>query len=129
MKKSSVILLSLFFVSIISCSLDKKEITGDYKLTGHNLIDSLIILDNGAYIHKLYSNNKILLYQSSGIWNYKNDRIELFSFFDNQDNELNEILSEKDAEKFNIRCSCPVYKKNNATVIDINADEGLYYIK
>lgn len=112
----------------ISCDINKKQLIGNYYFTGDNIIDTLIIKDD-LYIHKIYNKNLKLMYQEENKWTYNKDRINLSGFYNNEDNELQEPLSDKDAKKFLMSVSFPVYKNNNDIVIKVNADENIQYLK
>ena len=69
------------------------------------------------------------MYQEENKWTYNKDRINLSGFYNNEDNELQEPLSDKDAKKFLMSVSFPVYKNNNDITIEVNADENIQYLK
>lgn len=112
----------------ISCSINSKDILGKYSFTNKNITDSLIIKDN-IYIHKIFNKDSQLMYQGRDKWVLSNDRIDLSGFYNNENNELEEPLSNEDAKKFLMLVSFPVYKKNSNIIIDVNSDENIQYTK
>ena len=69
------------------------------------------------------------MYQGEDQWTMEGDRITLLRFYNNEDNELEEPLSNKDAEKFLMITSFPVYKQDSETIIEVNSDENILYKK
>jgi hypothetical protein len=127
MKK--IIVFSIFSsIIIVSCGISKKNLLGNYCFKGENVIDTLII-KNDTYIHKIYDKNSRLMYQGENQWILENDRITLLKFYNNEDNKLEEFLPNKDAEKFLMISSFPVYKDNHELIIEVNADENILYRK
>lgn len=124
------LIISILFGSVItaSCSINNKELTGNYSFTGENVIDTLIIKDD-IYVHKIYNKSLKLMYQGENKWTFDKDRINLLNFYNNEDNEFQEPLSNKDAKKFLMLVSFPVYKNNNEIIIEVNADENIKYLK
>lgn len=124
------LIISILFGSVItaSCSINNKELTGNYSFTGENIIDTLIIKDD-IYVHKIYNKSLKLMYQGENKWTFDKDRINLLNFYNNEDNELQEPLLNKDAKKFQMLVSFPVYENNNKIIIEVNADENIKYLK
>lgn len=124
------LIISILFGSVItaSCSINNKELIGNYSFTGENVIDTLIIKDD-IYVHKIYNKSLKLMYQGENKWTFDKDRINLLNFYNNEDNEFQEPLSNKDAKKFLMLVSFPVYKNNNEIIIEVNADENIKYLK
>lgn len=113
---------------ISSCTLNKKELVGKYSLNGKQINDSLI-LTNDKYIHKIFDKNYKLMYIGSNKWTLDNDRITLFGFYSNENNLIDEPLSDEDVKKFLMITSFPVYKQNNEMILEVNADENIFYRK
>lgn len=124
------LIISILFGSVItaSCSINNKELIGNYSFKGENVIDTLIIKDD-IYVHKIYNKSLKLMYQGENKWTFDKDRINLLNFYNNEDNEFQEPLSNKDAKKFLMLVSFPVYKNNNEIIIEVNADENIKYLK
>lgn len=124
------LIISILFGSVItaSCSINNKELIGNYSFTGENVIDTLIIKDD-IYVHKIYNKSLKLMYQGENKWTFDKDRINLLNFYNNEDNEFQEPLSNKDAKKFLMLVSFPVYKNNDEIIIEVNADENIKYLK
>ncbi|MGK6344271.1 hypothetical protein ACMGDK_18825 [Chryseobacterium sp. DT-3] len=124
------LILSIISGSVItiSCSINKKDLLGKYSFTGKNVIDTLIIKED-IYVHKIYNKNSQLMYQGKDKWTLERNRINLKGFYNNEDNELLEPLSNEEAKKFLMLTSFPVYEQNNHIIVEINADEDLEYIK
>ncbi|MCT2408269.1 hypothetical protein NZD88_12020 [Chryseobacterium antibioticum] len=101
---------------------------GNYSFTRENIIDTLIIKDD-MYIHKIYNKNSQLMYQGENKWTLDKDRINLDKFYNNEDNELQEPLSNEDAKKFLMLTSFPIYEQNGHLILEVNADEGILYKK
>lgn len=112
----------------IGCTINKKQLIGKYSFTGDQISDSLI-LTNDKYIHKIFDKDSKLMYTGSDKWTLDKDRITLFGFYNNENNLLEEPLSNEDAKKFLMITSFPVYKQNNEIVIEVNADENILYRK
>lgn len=112
---------------IVSCTADKEDLIGRYSYHNNQLTDSLILKDN-LYIHKIF-NKDTLMYEGKGNWSLDENRITLIKFYDNENNLMEEPLSNEAAEKFLMLVSCPVYKNGKEITIDINADEGIEYKK
>lgn len=112
----------------IGCTIHKKELIGKYSFTGDQISDSLILNDD-MYIHKIYDKDSKLMYTGSDKWILDKDRITLFNFYNNENNLLEEPLSNEDAKKFLMITSFPVYKQNNGMIIEVNADENILYRK
>lgn len=111
----------------VSCTADKEDLIGRYSYHSNQLTDSLILKDD-LYIHKIF-NKDSLMYEGSGNWNLDANRITLMKFYNNENDPIEEPLSNEAAEKFLMRVSCPVYKKGKEITIEINADEGIEYKK
>ncbi|WP_394675326.1 hypothetical protein [uncultured Chryseobacterium sp.] len=126
MKQIIFSFLSIFMIS--SCTLNKKELVGKYSLNGKQINDSLI-LTNDKYIHKIFDKNYKLMYIGSNKWTLDNDRITLFGFYSNENNLIDEPLSDEDVKKFLMITSFPVYKQNNEMILEVNADENIFYRK
>jgi len=126
MKQIIFSFLSIFMIS--SCTLNKKELVGKYSFIGEQINDSLI-LTNDKYIHKIFDKNYKLMYIGSNKWTLDNDRITLFDFYSNENNLIDEPLSDEDVKKFLMITSFPVYKKNNEMILEVNADENIFYRK
>lgn len=124
------LIVPILFGSIITagCSINKKQLLGKYYFTGDNITDTLIIKDD-IYIHKIYNKNLKLMYQGENKWAFDKNRINLSGFYNNEDNELQEPLSNEDAEKFLMLVSFPLYKNNNDIIIEVNSDENIQYLK
>lgn len=126
MKQIIFSFLSIFMIS--SCTLNKKELVGKYSLNGKQINDSLI-LTNDKYIHKIFDKNYKLMYIGSNKWTLDSDRITLFGFYSNENNLIDEPLSDEDVKKFLMITSFPVYKQNNEMILEVNADENIFYRK
>ncbi|WP_294277277.1 hypothetical protein [uncultured Chryseobacterium sp.] len=126
MKQIIFSFLSIFMIS--SCTLNKKELVGKYSLNGKQINDSLI-LTNDKYIHKIFDKNYKLMYIGSNKWTLYNDKITLFGFYSNENNLIDEPLSDEDVKKFLMITSFPVYKQNNEMILEVNADENIFYRK
>ncbi|KFF19170.1 hypothetical protein [Chryseobacterium sp. JM1] len=111
----------------VSCMADKEDLIGRYSYHSNQLTDSLILKDD-LYIHKIF-NKDSLMYEGSGNWNLHANRITLMGFYNNENDPMEEPLSNEAAEKFLMRASCPVYKQGKEITIEINADEGIEYKK
>lgn len=119
------------FLSIlmtISCAINKKKLVGKYSFKEDKIIDSLILKDD-IYIHKIFNENSELLYTGSDKWTLNKDRITLFGFYNNENNIMEEPLSNEDAKKFLMISSFPVYKQNKEIIIEVNSDENILYRK
>ncbi|WP_345767400.1 MULTISPECIES: hypothetical protein [Chryseobacterium] len=127
MKKIIIFYIFSSFI-MVSCSISKKSLLGNYYFKGENVIDTLIV-KNDIYIHKIYDKNSRLMYQGENQWSLENDRITLLKFYNNEDNKLEEFLPDKDAEKFLMISSFPVYKNDHELIIEVNADENILYRK
>lgn len=123
-----IIMFSILGSIIMMSCAAKKSLLGSYSFKGENIIDTLI-LKNDIYIHKIYNKDLKLMYQGEDQWTMEGDRITLLRFYNNEDNELEEPLSNKDAEKFLMITSFPVYKQNSETIIEVNSDENILYKK
>lgn len=110
----------------MGCSMKTKDILGKYSFTNENITDSLIIKDN-IYIHKIFNKDSQLMYQGKDKWILSNDRIDLSGFYNNENNQLEEPLSDEEAKKILMLVSFPVYKKGNNIIIDVNSDENIQY--
>lgn len=125
MKKISFLAI-LFFLT--SCSIQENEIIGKYEYKGTVTIDSLIIEKN-TYTHKIFNKKGKLMYQGKSTWELGKNRIVLLNFYDNDDYDLKEFLSEEQAKVFLTRISCPIYKDNQQVIIETNAEENIFYLK
>ena len=123
-----IIIFSILGSIIMMSCAGKKSLLGTYSFKGENIIDTLI-LKNDIYIHKIYNKDLKLMYQGEDQWTMEGDRITLLRFYNNEDNELEEPLSNKDAEKFLMITSFPVYKQSSETIIEVNSDENILYKK
>ncbi|WP_300688380.1 hypothetical protein [Chryseobacterium sp.] len=126
--KKLIVSVVLGLTTTISCSINKKDLLGTYSFTGKNIIDSLIIKED-IYIHKIYNKNSELMYQAKDNWSFAKDRINLEEFYNNEDNELQEPLSNTDAKKFLMLASYPIYRQNDQIIIEVHADENIVYKK
>lgn len=124
------LIISIIFGSVItsSCSINNKDLLGEFSFTKENVIDSLIIKEN-TYIHKIYNKNSKLMYKGENKWSLEKDRINLTGFYNNENNEMQEFLSTEDAQKFLMLVSFPVFKSNEDIIIEVNADEDITYRK
>ncbi|MCL8535481.1 hypothetical protein M9991_01210 [Chryseobacterium gallinarum] len=122
----------IFFITTIiflfSCSTQKDDILGRYVFEGTQTIDSLIIEKN-IYVHKIFNKQGTLKYQGQSTWELEKNRIIFLNFYNNEDSNLEEFLTEEDVKRFLIRLSCPIYTKENKTIIEVNADENVIYYK
>lgn len=125
MKK--ILIISASFI-VMSCSVNENDLLGKYSFTGDNVIDTLIIKQD-TYIHKIYDKHSKLLYQGQDKWELDKNRINLQNFYNNEDNELTEALSNEDSKKFLMLTSYPIDKQNNHIIIEVNADENIRYEK
>ncbi|EFK36882.1 Uncharacterised protein [Chryseobacterium gleum] len=125
MKKIIFLALSLFFYS---CSSNTDEILGKYEYKGKQTLDSIIIEKN-VYIHKIYNKQGKLMYQGNSTWELNDNRIIFYNFYNNEDYNLTDFLTEEQAKKFLIRFSCPIYNENKQTVIQANSDQNILYYK
>ncbi|EJL73322.1 hypothetical protein [Chryseobacterium populi] len=123
--KKIVLLIVLLF--LFSCSTQKNDILGKYEYKGNETIDSLVIEKN-VYTHKIFNKQGKLMYQGQSTWELGKDRITFFNFYNNEDYNLTEFLTEEQAKKFLIKMSCPIYV-NQQVIIETNADENIRYIK
>lgn len=57
------------------------------------------------------------MYTGSNKWSMEKDRVTLIGFYNNENNELTEPLTNEDAKKFLMITSFPVYKQNKEIVI------------
>jgi len=112
----------------ISCTINKKELVGKYSFKEDKIIDSLILKDD-IYIHKIFNEKSKLLYLGSDKWTLDKDRITLFGFYNNENNFMEEPLSNEDAKKFLMISSFPIYKQNKEIIIEVNSDENILYRK
>lgn len=127
MRKIAV--FSIFsLIIMMSCTINRKKILGSYSFKGEYVIDTLII-KNHIFIHKIYDKNLQLKYKEEGEWTLENNRITLLKFYNNEDNELEEPLSNEDAKKFLMITSFPVYEQKNDIIMEVNADENIFYKK
>lgn len=126
--KKLIVSVILGLITTTSCSINKKDLLGTYSFTGKNIIDSLIIKDD-IYIHKIYNKNSELMYEARDNWTFAKDRINLDGFYNNEDNEFEEPLSNTDAKKFLMLASYPIYKQKSQIIIEVNADENIIYKK
>jgi len=69
------------------------------------------------------------LYQGQDKWELDKNRINLQNFYNNEDNELTEPLSNEDAKKFLMLTSYPIDKQNKHIIIEVNTDENIRYEK
>ena len=118
----------LSILMIVSCTISKKELIGKYSFTGNQIKDSLILHDN-IYVHKIFDKDHKLMYTESNKWILDKDRITLFGFYNNENNPLEEHLSNEDAKKFLMITSFPIYKQNKDIIIEVNSDENILYRK
>jgi len=125
MKK--IIYLTMLFL-IFSCSINKSAIIGKYEYRGLQTIDSIIIKEN-VYIHKIFNKDGKLMYQGTSEWEYGDNRIIFLNFYNNEDYNLTEFLTQEEAKDFLIRLSCPVTKSNKKVMIEVNTDENIIYYK
>ncbi|WP_294286515.1 hypothetical protein [uncultured Chryseobacterium sp.] len=126
--KKIVVFCVFSSIIMISCNINKKSLLGNYYFKGENVIDTLIIKKD-IYVHRIYDKNSRLMYQGENQWTLENDRITLLKFYNNEDNKLEEFLSNKDAQKFLMISSFPIYENGNEVTIEVNADENILYKK
>ncbi len=126
--KKIVVFCVFSSIIMISCNINKKSLLGNYYFKGENVIDTLIIKKD-IYVHRIYDKNSRLMYQGENQWTLENDRITLLKFYNNEDNKSEEFLSNKDAQKFLMISSFPIYENGNEVTIEVNADENILYKK
>ncbi len=49
------------------------------------------------------------MYKGQSNWELEKDRITFFDFYNDEDYNLSEFLTEEHAKKFLIKISCPIY--------------------
>lgn len=125
MKKIIFLTLSLLFYS---CSSNIDNVLGKYEYKGKQTLDSIIIEKN-VYTHKIYNKQGKLMYQGNSTWELDDNRIIFLNFYNNEDYNLTDFLTEEQAQKFLVRFSCPVYNNKKQTVIEANSDENIRYYK
>jgi len=123
----NIIFLIILFV-FCSCSINKKDVLGKYEYKGEKIVDSIIV-DNDFYKHKIFDNQGKLLYEGQSTWELNEDRIVFSNFYDNEGNDLKDFLSAEQAKLFLMRVSCPIYKRDKQMIIEMNADENIFFIK
>jgi len=69
------------------------------------------------------------MYQGTSEWEYGDNRIIFLNFYNNEDYNLTEFLTEEEAKNFLTRLSCPVTKSNKKVMIEVNTDENIIYYK
>jgi len=89
--------INLYIISFIcflatSCTINEKEVYGTYTSPAlENTIDTLILETNEVYHRKLYrKNDKSLLLEESGKWEFKSGEIWLDNFYLDYDYNHNE---------------------------------------
>lgn len=125
MKNIIFLIIPLIF---FSCSINKKDVLGKYEYKGDKIVDSIII-QKDFYKHKIFDKQGKLLYEGQSTWEINKDRIVFSDFYDNEDYDLRDFLSEEQAKLFLMRVSCPIYKHDQQIIIEMNADENIFFIK
>ncbi|MDO5617083.1 MAG: hypothetical protein Q4G16_12875 [Cruoricaptor ignavus] len=123
------IIFLIVLLNILSCSIAKNNIIGEYGYEGENTIDSIIIEKNNVYTHKIFNKEKKIMYIGKSKWKLEKGRITLLDFYTNEDYNLTEFLTDEQASKFLMTVSYPLHKKGKHYVIEANADESIYYTK
>lgn len=79
---STIFLIIVLLISNCDFTMLKTNISGKYIFNkGVNNIDSLIIYNNGKYTQKIYiANNKKLIYEGRGTWEYNYSGISFDDF-------------------------------------------------
>lgn len=113
---------------LFSCSVQENDILGKYEYKGSQTIDSLIIEKN-VYIHKIFNKQGVLKYHGKSTWELEKNRVVFSNFYNNEDYNLTDFLKEDNAKKFLIKLSCPIYREGQNVILEVNADQNIYYSK
>ncbi len=118
---SLIFLFALFFTS---CSFDKEDLVGMYiRNDNMNVIDTLVLYQNGTYSQLIYASNDSLLYANEGKWKLAENRITFQSF----------VLDKPNSVSFSawqdviMTVSFPIERKEDKACIIINSDLGKFY--
>lgn len=107
------------------------DISGIY-LAEHNnkTIDSLVLENNGDYMRVLRrKSDSSLVFMNKGRWDYKNDRINLSDYLIDKDQNYKIIKDKSYFDDVLMTASLPVKIEAQKTVIAVDHNLGLYYIK
>ncbi|MFN1217847.1 hypothetical protein ACKW6Q_12840 [Chryseobacterium kwangjuense] len=124
--KNITYVITLFI--LFSCSDQKNKILGKYEYIGNQTIDSIIIEDS-IYTHMIFNKDGKLMYKGNSQWQFEGNRIIFLNFYNNEDYNLTEFLTEEQANKFLIRLSCPININNKGAIIEVNSHENIVYQK
>lgn len=83
------LIIAYLLLSLTSCSINKDEISGVYITPGlKNNVDTLVILKNGTYEHKIYDKkSKSLTFYHKDKWSFNRDYLRLENFYNNRDEQ------------------------------------------
>jgi hypothetical protein len=93
----------------------------------NNSYDTLILSNDGIYHQSLYSLDKYLIYENTGKWYIRSNRIVLKNVLINDDNSI--CLNFSGWNNSLITSELPTRKRNGKVFIITNLDNGRFYVK